>query len=84
MIKQIGHQLKRKKKRNDVFYSMRRINDSFIIISCFDCLDLQMIRYLLIFLLAACVQTQQPTVEKVYKKRFEVNKLEERKFEIYY
>jgi hypothetical protein len=43
-----------------------------------------MIRYLLIFLLAACVQTQQPPVEKVYKKRFEVNKLEERKFEIYY
>ena len=42
-----------------------------------------MIRYLLIFLLTACVQTQQP-VEKVYKKRFEVNKLEERKFEIYY
>jgi hypothetical protein len=42
-----------------------------------------MIRYLLIFLLAACVQTQTPT-EKVYKKRFEVNKIDEKTFEIYY
>ena len=42
-----------------------------------------MIKYLLIFLIISCTQTQAPT-EKVYKKRFEVNKLEERKFEIYY
>ena len=41
-------------------------------------------RYLLILLLVSCVQTPQATTEKVYKKRFEVNKLDERKFEIYY
>jgi hypothetical protein len=41
-------------------------------------------RYLLILLLFSCVQTQEVSTEKVYKKRFEVNKLEERKFEIYY
>jgi hypothetical protein len=41
-------------------------------------------RYLLILLLVSCVQTQEVSTEKVYKKRFEVNKLEERKFEIYY
>jgi PBP1b-binding outer membrane lipoprotein LpoB len=40
-------------------------------------------RYLLILLLVSCVQTQAPS-EKVYKKRFEVNKLDERTFEIYY
>jgi hypothetical protein len=41
-------------------------------------------RYLLILLLFSCAQTQEAPIEKVYKKRFEVNKLEERKFEIYY
>jgi hypothetical protein len=41
------------------------------------------IRYILIFLLISCTQAQQPT-EKVYKKRFEVNKVNERTFEIYY
>ena len=41
-------------------------------------------RYLLILLLFSCVQTQELPSENVYKKRFEVNKLEERKFEIYY
>ena len=40
-------------------------------------------KYLLIFLLASCIQAQPPT-EKVYKKRFEVNKVNERTFEIYY
>jgi PBP1b-binding outer membrane lipoprotein LpoB len=40
-------------------------------------------RYLLILLLVSCVQTQAPS-EKVYKKRFEVNKVNERTFEIYY
>jgi hypothetical protein len=41
-------------------------------------------KYLLIFLLfISCAQTQTP-VEKVYKKRFEMNKLDEKKFEIYY
>jgi hypothetical protein len=44
-----------------------------------------MIKYLVIFLIVSCTQTQTPApTEKVYKKRFEVNKLEERKFEIYY
>ena len=41
-------------------------------------------RYLLILLLVSCVQTQEVSTEKVYKKRFEVNKIDERKFEIYY
>jgi hypothetical protein len=40
-------------------------------------------RYLFILLLVSCVQTQAPS-EKVYKKRFEVNKVNERTFEIYY
>jgi PBP1b-binding outer membrane lipoprotein LpoB len=40
-------------------------------------------RYLLILLLVSCVQTQAPS-EKVYKKRFEVNKVNEKTFEIYY
>jgi hypothetical protein len=43
-------------------------------------------RYLLILLsllLFSCVQTQS-FVEKSYKKRFEVNKIDERTFEIYY
>ena len=40
-------------------------------------------KYLLIFLLASCIQAQ-PSTEKVYKKRFEVNKVNERTFEIYY
>jgi PBP1b-binding outer membrane lipoprotein LpoB len=40
-------------------------------------------RYLLILLLVSCAQTQAPS-EKVYKKRFEVNKVNERTFEIYY
>jgi hypothetical protein len=33
-----------------------------------------MIKYLLIFFIVSCTQTQAPT-EKVYKKRFEVNKV---------
>ena len=41
------------------------------------------IKYLLIFLLVSCIQAQPPT-DKVYKKRFEVNKVNERTFEIYY
>lgn len=41
-------------------------------------------KYLLILLLlVSCAQTQAP-VEKVYKKRFEVNKVNEKTFEIYY
>ena len=40
-------------------------------------------KYLLILLLISCVQTQAP-VEKVYKKRFEVNKIDSKTFEIYY
>jgi hypothetical protein len=42
-----------------------------------------MIKYLMIFLIVSCAQTQAPT-DKVYKKRFEVNKVNERTFEIYY
>jgi hypothetical protein len=42
-----------------------------------------MIKYLLVFLIVSCAQTQTPT-EKVYKKRFEVNKVNEKTFEIYY
>jgi hypothetical protein len=42
-----------------------------------------MIKYLLIFLIVSCTQTQAP-IDKVYKKRFEVNKINERTFEIYY
>jgi hypothetical protein len=41
-------------------------------------------RYLLILLLFSCVQTQEAPTEKVYKKRFEVNKVNEKTFEIYY
>jgi hypothetical protein len=41
-------------------------------------------RYLLILLLVSCVQTQEVSIEKVYKKSFEVNKIDERTFEIYY
>jgi hypothetical protein len=41
------------------------------------------IKYVLIFLIVSCTQTQAPT-EKIYKKRFEVNKVNERTFEIYY
>jgi hypothetical protein len=43
----------------------------------------KMIKYLLVLLIVSCTQTQAPT-EKVYKKRFEVNKVNERTFEIYY
>lgn len=43
----------------------------------------EMIKYLLIFFIVSCTQTQAP-VDKVYKKRFEVNKVNERTFEIYY
>jgi hypothetical protein len=44
-----------------------------------------MIKYLMIFLIVSCTQTQTQTpIEKVYKKRFEVNKVNERTFEIYY
>jgi hypothetical protein len=42
-----------------------------------------MIKYLLVFLIVSCTQVQAPT-EKVYKKRFEVNKVNEKTFEIYY
>jgi len=42
-----------------------------------------MIKYLIVFLIVSCTQTQVPT-DKVYKKRFEVNKVNERTFEIYY
>ena len=42
-----------------------------------------MIKYLMIFLIVSCTQTQAPT-EKMYKKRFKVNKVNERTFEIYY
>jgi hypothetical protein len=42
-----------------------------------------MIKYLLIFFIVSCTHTQAP-VDKVYKKRFEVNKVNERTFEIYY
>jgi hypothetical protein len=42
-----------------------------------------MIKYLIIFLIVSCAQTQAPA-DKVYKKRFEVNKVNERTFEIYY
>jgi hypothetical protein len=42
-----------------------------------------MIKYLIIFLIVSCTQTQAP-IDKVYKKRFEVNKVNERTFEIYY
>jgi hypothetical protein len=42
-----------------------------------------MIKYLLIFFIVSCTQTQAP-IDKVYKKRFEVNKVNERTFEIYY
>jgi hypothetical protein len=42
-----------------------------------------MIKYLMIFLIVSCTQTQAP-IDKVYKKRFEVNKVNERTFEIYY
>lgn len=39
----------------------------------------------MIFLIVSCTQTQtQAPIEKVYKKRFEVNKVNERTFEIYY
>jgi hypothetical protein len=38
---------------------------------------------MLIFLLVSCAQTQAP-VEKVYKKRFEVNQINKTLFEIYY
>jgi hypothetical protein len=41
------------------------------------------IKYVLIFLIVSCTQTQAP-IDKVYKKRFEVNKVNERTFEIYY
>jgi len=43
-------------------------------------------KYLLIFLLVSCIQTQTPQAptEKVYKKRFEVNKIDSKTFEIYY
>ena len=41
------------------------------------------IKYMLILLLVSCAQTQAPS-EKVYKKHFEVNKIDERTFEIYY
>jgi hypothetical protein len=40
-------------------------------------------KYLLIFLLVSCIQVQ-PHTEIVYKKRFEVNKIDEKTFEIYY
>jgi hypothetical protein len=45
-----------------------------------------MIKYLLIFLIVSCTQAQiqQAPTEKVYKKRFEVNKVNEKTFEIYY
>jgi hypothetical protein len=44
-----------------------------------------MIKYLMIFLIVSCTQTQKPApTEKVYKKRFEVNKVNEKTFEIYY
>jgi len=43
----------------------------------------EMIKYLLIFFIVSCTQTQAP-IDKVYKKRFEVNKVNERTFEIYY
>jgi len=46
--------------------------------------SMQYLLILLTLLLFSCVQTQEVPAEKVYKKRFEVNKLEERKFEIYY
>jgi hypothetical protein len=42
-----------------------------------------MIKYLLIFLIVSCTQTQAP-IDKVYKKYFEVNKVNEKTFEIYY
>jgi hypothetical protein len=42
-----------------------------------------MIKYLLIFFIVSCTQTQAP-IDKVYKKRFEANKVNERTFEIYY
>jgi hypothetical protein len=42
-----------------------------------------MIKYLMIFLIVSCTQVQTPT-EKMHKKRFEVNKVNERTFEIYY
>jgi hypothetical protein len=42
-----------------------------------------MIKYLLVFLIVSCTQTQAP-IDKVYKKRFEVNKVNEKTFEIYY
>jgi hypothetical protein len=40
-------------------------------------------KYLLMLLLVSCIQAKPPS-EKVYKKRFEVNKVNERTFEIYY
>jgi len=42
-------------------------------------------KYLLILLLlVSCIQTPQAPVEKVYKKRFEVNKIDSKTYEIYY
>ena len=40
-------------------------------------------KYLLILLLVSCAHTEVPN-EKVYKKRFEVNKIDKQTFEIYY
>jgi hypothetical protein len=42
-----------------------------------------MIKYLLVILIVSCTQAQAP-IDKVYKKRFEVNKVNEKTFEIYY
>jgi hypothetical protein len=36
-----------------------------------------------VLLIVSCTQTQSP-IDKVYKKRFEVNKVNEKTFEIYY
>ena len=42
-----------------------------------------MMKYILLFLLVSCAQVQVPNTP-IFKKTFEVNKIDERKFEIYY